>query len=164
VKEELGRMRRQMEHYIGEAQRSIRDLRSPLAQTLDLASALRETGDRVANGSAVQLHCKVSGTPRFTSPRVQHQLLRIAHEAIVNAVRHAKVTHIRMELQYHADSVRLRIADDGCGFEPDNASRRDGDHWGLTIMRERAEHLGGALTVTSAPGRGTTVEAEAPLS
>jgi signal transduction histidine kinase/ligand-binding sensor domain-containing protein len=164
VKEELGRMRRQMEHYIGEAQRSIRDLRSPAALTLDLPAALRDTGENVASGSAVQLQCKVLGTPRYTSPRVQHQLLRIAHEAIVNAVRHAKAAQVRVELQYQADSVTLRIVDDGCGFEPDRAARREGDHWGLTIMRERAEHLGGALTITSAPGRGTTIEAETPLS
>jgi signal transduction histidine kinase len=95
---------------------------------------------------------------------VQHQLLRIAHEAMVNAVRHAYVTQIRIELSYNRDSVRLRVTDDGCGFDPDPMAPPHGDHWGLTIMRERAEHIGGTLTITSAPGRGTTVEAEAPLS
>lgn len=164
VKEELGRMRRQMEDYIGEAQRSIRDLRSPILHTRDLATALRETGESVTSGTAVQLQYKVAGTPQPVSSRVQHQLLRIAHEGIVNAVRHAKVTQVRMELLYNRDSVRVRVADDGCGFEPNQTTQRDSDHWGLTIMRERAEHLGGTLTVTSAPGRGTTVEAEAPLS
>jgi signal transduction histidine kinase/ligand-binding sensor domain-containing protein len=164
VKDDLGRFRRHVEDSIGEAQRSILDLRTPEALTRDLADTLRETAERVTSDVAVQFHYKVSGTPRPCSSRVQHQLSRIAHEAIVNAVRHARATRIRMELLYNRDSVRLRVVDDGCGFEPETAARREGDHWGLTIMRERVEYLGGTLTVTSAPGCGATVEAETSLS
>jgi len=83
-------------------------------------------------------------------------------EAVVNAVRHAQATKIRMELTYERDSVRLRVTDNGHGFNPEAVYAHGESHWGLSIMRERAEQMGGRFTVASAPDRGTSIEIIAP--
>ena len=69
-----------------------------------------------------------------------------------------------MQIAYlDSDRIRLQMRDDGCGFDPEKASRELG-HWGLIIMRERARQLGGELTISSAPGRGTELDIVVPLS
>jgi signal transduction histidine kinase len=66
---------------------------------------------------------------------------------------------VTVTLDYQHGAVRLAIEDDGCGFEPHDVP----GHYGLTGMRERAEHLRGRLTIDSAPGRGTRVETVVPI-
>jgi signal transduction histidine kinase len=94
-------------------------------------------------------------------PDTEHQVLRIAQEAVTNALRHAGAGHVRVALGAAADGrrrrVTLRVVDDGRGFDPDARAVRS-RRLGLTSMHERASSLGGTLTITSAPGRGTTVE------
>ncbi len=58
----------------------------------------------------------------------------------------------------------MKVEDDGCGFEGNGSPVDEDSHYGLTTMRERAEELGGTLTITSGAGRGTSVEAVIPLS
>jgi signal transduction histidine kinase len=88
------------------------------------------------------------------------ELLRIAQEAITNAARHAGASRIHVDLRQEADVVRLRVTDDGRGFDVDAVSA-DSSHYGLTGMRERAGRIGGRLDIRSSSG-GTTVEAIAP--
>jgi len=94
-------------------------------------------------------------------PDTEHQVLRIAQEAVTNALRHAGAGHVRVVLGAAVDGrrhrVTLRVVDDGRGFDPDARAVRS-RRLGLTSMHERAASLGGTLTITSAPGRGTTVE------
>ena len=94
-------------------------------------------------------------------PAVQHQLLRIGQEAIVNAVRHATASRIHMDLAYEDATAVLRVADDGTGFC--DAPSDSQPHYGLTTMRERAEELGGGLHVSTAAGLGTVIEARVPV-
>ena len=83
-------------------------------------------------------------------------MLRIAQEALHNAMRHAGASHITIRLD---DSVALEIADDGSGFDPADPELR-ARHLGLTSMEERARRLGGRLRIDSAAGAGTTVRLE----
>lgn len=162
VKDGLGRIRRQVEHYIGEAQQSIWELRSPRLESADLAGRLRERAEPVLRDAGIAFDFSVSGGVRNIASHVDQQIMRIGMEAVVNAVRHAHARTVRMELIYEGDSVRLRVVDDGHGFNPE-AIRPDGDsHWGLSIMRERAEQVGGRFAVASAPDRGTSIEIVAP--
>jgi signal transduction histidine kinase len=87
-------------------------------------------------------------------------LYGIGREALANVVRHAAARTARVRIELDADTVTLEIADDGCGFDP--TSTRAG-HYGLESMRSRAEEIGGALTISSAAGRGTVVRVEAPV-
>ena len=161
-KQRLARMRQQIEAAIHEARESIWDLRSPALKRSDLASALREVG-RSLCGRELRFELSVAGRP-FSRPfRIEQALLRIASGAISNAVRHAQATRLRLDLCYEPDAITLRVIDDGCGFSPDTTLHIVG-HWGLATMRERAEQLGGRLTIQSRPGRGTTIEVVAPLT
>jgi PAS domain S-box-containing protein len=97
--------------------------------------------------------------PERPSIETEETLYRIAQEALHNVVKHAGAREVRLDVHRDADGVRLRVADDGRGFDP--SSVPDG-HLGLAGMRARAERLGGTLTVTAAPGRGTTIEVVVP--
>ncbi|MGW7410581.1 GAF domain-containing sensor histidine kinase [Streptomyces sp. NPDC054833] len=88
-------------------------------------------------------------------------LLRVAQEALHNALRHSGAQHVDVTLGRRACGAVLRVTDDGSGFEP-KSIRRAGRHLGLVSMRDRAGGVGGSLTVESAPGKGTTIEMEVP--
>jgi signal transduction histidine kinase len=92
-------------------------------------------------------------------PQTRETLLRIAREAVTNAHRHGNARMITVELSNHT-GIRLRIADDGQGF--DVASVDDTRGFGLSTMRARTRALGGMLSVESKPGLGTTVEVALP--
>jgi len=92
-----------------------------------------------------------------------HGLLRIAQEAITNAIRHAHATHIDVGLEYGASSVTLTVHDDGCGFNPANAMAGDLGHFGLRGIRARATKIDGVLQVTSTQeSPGTTIKIVVP--
>lgn len=95
-------------------------------------------------------------------PAAQEEaLLRVSQEALHNALRHSGAEHVGVTLARHGGGTLLRITDDGAGFEP-AATRQAGRHLGLVSMRDRANGVGGRLTVESAPGKGTTIEMEVP--
>ena len=162
AREQLTRVRRQVEAYIREARQSIWDLRSPILETHDLAAALRAFAKQLIGDKPVRFTSVVTGNDGARPPKVDNQVLRIGQEAISNAVRHARARRIHLEMTFGQKSVTLRVEDDGCGFEGDRAAADS--HYGLTTMRERAEELGGTLTVTSAAGQGTSIEAVIPLA
>lgn len=89
------------------------------------------------------------------------QLLRIIQEALANTRKHACAQHVRVGLQVDRSEVELVIEDDGCGFDP---ALLDGNHdtFGLAIMRQRAEEVGAALEIDTAPGHGTRISVKLP--
>ncbi|MFJ7153071.1 GAF domain-containing sensor histidine kinase [Streptomyces sp. NPDC100445] len=95
-------------------------------------------------------------------PAAQEEaLLRVAQEALHNALRHSGAAHVDVSVRRCGRGAVLRVTDDGGGFDP-TAVRRAGRHLGLVSMRDRASGAGGTLTVESAPGKGTTIEMEVP--
>jgi signal transduction histidine kinase len=123
-----------------------------------LDTALRKQAellDRVHDAEVVFVGCPVS---KLTSAR-REALYRIAQEALHNALRHGNPGRVEIDLSERDGQVALQVRDDGVGFEParsEQAARK----LGLSSMRERARSVGGRLTVTSAPGGGTTVRVE----
>jgi signal transduction histidine kinase len=113
--------------------------------------------DRAHSAHVVFDSCGVRALPAAQEEAV----LRVAQEALHNALRHSGATRVDVVLEKRGDRVRLSVTDDGCGFEPGGV-RREGRHLGLVSMRDRASGVGGTLTVESAPGRGTTITMEAP--
>jgi signal transduction histidine kinase len=94
---------------------------------------------------------------------VRALLYRIAQEAIQNARKHAGATQLRVDVATAGDGVSVRIHDDGAGFDPDEASRPEPGHLGMSAMLESAELAGGWVRVASSFGEGTTVECWLPL-
>ncbi|KJK35294.1 diguanylate cyclase [Streptomyces variegatus] len=91
----------------------------------------------------------------------EEALLRVAQEALHNALRHSGADHVDVTLDRRGGGAVLRVTDDGSGFDP-TVVRRAGRHLGLVSMRDRASGAGGTLTVESAPGKGTVIEMEVP--
>jgi len=162
AKARVVKIRERVEEYIREARRSIWSLRSPALETGDLIEALREGAARATSDQPVELEFSVSGVPQRYASDVEHQLMRIGQEAVLNAARHADAHTISMHLDFRPETVALRIADDGRGFDLHHAVEGTTDHYGITTMRERAEQVGGHVTITSEPGHGTVVEAVVP--
>jgi signal transduction histidine kinase len=159
----LSRTRRQLERHIDDAHQAIFELRSPRAQP-DLPSALRALCAPESHPD-VSVTTHITGQPRACSSQVQHQVLRIAGEALVNARRHGHPKRIDVTLDYPAGEaiLRLRVSDDGTGFDVRQALAAPGGHFGLAILRERAQQVRGDLRIDSAPGRGTALELNVPL-
>jgi signal transduction histidine kinase len=133
------------------------ELRPGSLEAEGLATVLRKHVDvlRRVSGQAIEL--RVGELPRLES-RSAAQVLRIAQEALGNALRHAEAQRIRVQLEDGSGRLVLSVADDGRGFDP-GAVR--GQRLGLTSMEERAGELGGSLKITSGAG-GTTVRLEVP--
>jgi signal transduction histidine kinase len=164
LKAQVCRIREQVEHYIREARHSIWNLRSPTLEAIDLSAALLEAGEAATAGGHARFEFVVNGTARWISASVEEQLLRIGQEALSNAVRHGAADVIRIELSYRADSVSLRVSDNGRGFDSEHVAQALESHWGLTSMRERAQQVGARFILLSRPGAGTTIEAIASIS
>ena len=137
------------------------ELRPAELETEGLAAALRKHVDVLRRLHEQEIELAVDGDRRL-SPDVEKGLLRIAQEALGNALRHSGASHVTLALAARDSRVSLRVTDDGHGFDPEEAVTRS-RRLGLTSMRERAEALGGLLAIESAPGGGTTVDVEVKL-
>jgi signal transduction histidine kinase len=145
---------------LAEMRSLIFELRPAALEADGLAAALAKHVDVLRRLHPQEISVELEAERRLPAA-VERALLRIAQEALGNALRHAGAARVEVELGVEDGVARLRVADDGSGFDPDEAaalSRR----LGLVSMRERAEALGGRLEIESAPGRGTTVVAEVP--
>jgi signal transduction histidine kinase len=140
-----------------EVQHAVWDMQSPLLENADLPTALRRVAGDISAGDSPRVVVEVSGIAQPLTSAEEHHLLRIAQEAMTNAVKHGNPRHIWLTLRYQPDSVALTIRDDGKGFMPQMVSA-DGGHFGLHGMQARAQKLRARLTITSQPGAGTTIE------
>jgi signal transduction histidine kinase len=138
-------------------------LRPPALEELGLPATLRRlTRDLEALLPGLAVSLEVTGEVRRLDPAVELNLFRIAQEALRNVERHSAATRVEVALQFTAGAVRLRIRDDGRGFDSAADWARAGS-LGLIGMQERATLLGGELEVESAAGHGTTVRASLPV-
>ncbi len=160
----------------GEERREIAELRDAASEGMEelrrAVSLMRKefqlipaVGDLVAvfgqrHHLKVELECS-GREPSDLDPARQLVLFRIAQEALTNVARHASAEEAEVHLDFHGDSVRLEVRDDGDGFSPQSVPA---GHYGLRNMEERAAKVGGTLKVLSQPGEGTRVVAEVPLS
>ena len=137
------------------------ELRPAELETDGLAPTLRKHADvlRRVYGREIEVSVEVE---RRLPPELERGLLRIAQEALANALKHSGAEHVGVELRTWDSRLRLTVADDGAGFEPEEA-RAKSRRLGLVSMRERAEGLGGRLAIESKPGEGTRVSVEVSL-
>ena len=159
----LDRARQLVRTNLADARRSVFNLRPRALVEGDLPEALARVVRDLTWGRSVGTELKVIGSPRPLPSRIEHNLLRIAQEATTNALQHAAARSIRIELRFDRYQVRVRLSDDGCGFDPDAVLRTQNEHLGLVGMRERAEELEGTLDVRSTPGNGTEVIVDVPV-
>jgi signal transduction histidine kinase len=136
-----------------EVRRVLADLRSPTLDGDGLPAALQTFAAHSAGNSSVRPTVVVRGAPRRLPPETENDLLRIAQEAITNALRHGRASRVDVELSYESAGVDLRVRDDGIGSGAHNA----GERFGIQGMKERATRMNAQFRMTSKPSEGTEV-------
>jgi PAS domain S-box-containing protein len=132
------------------------ELRPPMLDDHGLLAALRWIGGQFSRRAGIPITVQGPGDLARLAPAIEIALYRIMQEALTNVTKHAHASHVTISLTVQPGNLELVVADDGDGFDANAASRRGSAvGWGLITMRERAEAIGGILTIESAPSRGT---------
>lgn len=147
---------------IGRLREVARGLRPPGLEQLGLVAAVRGLLADVEDAHPLRLDFEVTGSQVQLSADAELGAFRIIQEAVTNVIRHASAHVARVELQYHGDSLRIRVRDDGVGFDFGSGAVLGAVQLGLEGMRERAKLLGGHVVISSELGKGTTIEASLP--
>jgi signal transduction histidine kinase len=149
--------RSMVSHCQAEARRIIWDLRETDEVTNILSQALSRALAANPLREGIKTTLEVQGDELPLAPGCVHHLVCIGQEAVSNAVRHAKPSHILILLKYDAEALSLYIHDNGRGFQSSemNGSRRG--HFGIPVMEERARKLGGTLRLQTSAETGTEV-------
>jgi ligand-binding sensor domain-containing protein/signal transduction histidine kinase len=163
AREAMQRLRKHVVNCVRDARRSVWELRSPRLEQRNLAEAIEEMAQETMVALPVLIKVNVTGRVRQSRPDFEQHLLRIAQEAISNAVQHGQADEVLVELNYQGKALSMNVSDNGRGFQAEDTTAKTGDHWGLLNMRERVARMGGQLSVTSVIGQGTVVTAVSPL-
>ncbi len=145
---------------LDESRRIIWDMRPEQLEDASLVESIEGVAARWSVENRVRVETAVTGFPHPLDESVETALLRITQEALHNVKKHAKARDVNITLSYMPDLLALDIADNGKGFN----TSRNGRGFGLKTMRERAEELGGTLTIESELGKGTAVAVSLPIA
>ena len=139
-----------------DARCAIQDLRPAPLEAGNLLDALREEVDRFAATTAIPTSFEVDGGSPLShlTPEMAQEILRIVQESLTNVARHARASHVLLQIAAAGEGVQVVVQDDGLGFDPSEGHKRSG-RFGLVGMQERAQRIGGELRIESAPGQGT---------
>ncbi len=143
-----------------ELQRLIADLRPSHLDDLGLPAAIRWYANSIQAHTGLKIRVTVEGTERTICSDYMTTLFRIFQEALTNVVKHAGASEVRVRLLFEPQVVRLRVEDNGRGFDAALAQKQKS--WGLLGMQERTALLDGEFHLQSAPGKGTVVDVAIP--
>jgi signal transduction histidine kinase len=135
------------------------ELRPTALDDFGLEPALERLVDTFGRRTGLAIELSVTGLERRLGEQLETVLYRVVQEGLTNIAKHAGATRVDIDLQGLDHSVSLSIRDDGRGFEVSGPALG----LGLVSMRERAELVGGSLTVQSTPGEGTTLAVEVAM-
>ncbi len=151
-------------HSMQEARRSLAGLRSEQGPGSGLAAALTQAARQMTELKDVRLQLHLQEFDPGLPADVKYNLVRIAQEAIANALQHAAARHVDVRLDCDAEFLNLVVSDDGRGFDAQDHELSRPGHYGLVGMRERAGQIGAVFRIESAGGRGTRVCVQLPVS
>jgi signal transduction histidine kinase len=144
-----------------DTRRALKSLRADALDDLGLTLAVRSLAETAAERAGLRLEFNAANGIPALPPAVEHSLYRIAQEAVENAVHHAGLKVLRVEMRAGSENLELSICDDGSGFDPDSVDPQD--HLGIRGMRERAQACGGTLEIISRKDEGTTLQVRIPI-
>jgi signal transduction histidine kinase len=160
MRKELERIRDVADRAYEQVRGTLTDLRS--VRSSDLATALLGQARTVGERAGFKVQLTSEGKARALAPHIQQQVEGLCQEALSNVEKHAHARNVNINLSWAEDGLTVHLCDNGRGFKPE-ALQASG-HYGLTIMRERAEELGGSITFASCPATGTQVKLQVPLN
>jgi ligand-binding sensor domain-containing protein/two-component sensor histidine kinase len=155
--------REQIKETIRDARNAIWELRNT-GEEKPLDAALRDLLDRLPHDKGAGMVFERRGPSPAIRTTVQHELVMVIREAVLNALAHAGASRITLRRTVTAAQLLLEVSDDGTGFSLTNLDQKQGRHFGLANMEERVERIGGQFTIDSALGRGTQVRVNLPLT
>jgi signal transduction histidine kinase len=158
--EQVARLGELAQEALGELRGLIFELRPQSLEEEGLAATLRKQVDMLRRVHGREIELRIAGGAKC-APEDEAEVLRVAQEALGNALRHAEAERIELRMEARDGRLVVTVADDGIGFDPAAPGVRS-RRLGLTSMEERARALGGTLAVVSRPGEGTTVTLEVP--
>ena len=163
AKEKLDNAINEAARAITEGRNAVQGLRESTVATSNIDDAIATLGAELAaapgDRPAPAFHVTVEGEPRPLHPILRDDIYKITAEALRNAFRHAEATDVDVEIRYDRQQFRLRVQDNGKGFDAALLPRQAAaGHYGVPGMRERAVLMGGTVTVWSNEGSGTAVE------
>ncbi|MEZ4768276.1 MAG: histidine kinase [Caldilineales bacterium] len=138
----------------------IYQLRPSILEEQGLETALRERLDAVEVRSGIEVELQVVGDGALP-PDVEAELFRAILEGLNNIIKHARARKVQLTVMVLPDCCRVVLSDDGAGFDVTTSTRYGG--YGLRTIQERLQHIGGTIKISSEPGKGTSLEMEAPL-
>jgi signal transduction histidine kinase len=157
AKAQVERLKTLSREALEELRSLIMELRPPALDRDGLCGALRKHVEVLGRLHAVEIELRIDDAVSAGDDERDREVLRIAQEALHNALRHAGAGHVEIRLSSDDGRLALEVRDDGVGFQPDDPELRS-RRLGLTSMEERAGRLGGRLMIHSAPGEGTDVK------
>jgi signal transduction histidine kinase len=134
-------------------------LRPQALEEKQLSEALKDLVKKMTANTTVKAEFASQGEQPKLPPEWEANLLRIGQEVLTNVLRHARASEFNVRLVFDSREIRLDLRDNGCGFDP----QRKHEGFGLQGMRERAEGMGGQLTIQSATGKGTAISIVLPV-
>ncbi|MEE9400030.1 MAG: GAF domain-containing protein [Dehalococcoidales bacterium] len=152
---------------LDEIHRLIYELRPTLLDDLGLVAATRWLAENNLEAAGIEVDFKVTGRETRLPPQVEVTLFRVIQEAVYNIARHAQAKNAIISLHFKKKVIRVRVRDDGRGFNVEEAiSSKDRPRGlGLLGMKERVELINGTLNIRSRPeGSGTEINIEIPLN
>ena len=166
MREALAEMRKVAANAYEEVRQAIFGLRTMVSRGLGLVPTLSEYLHEFSQQAGLEVKLEVRQESDLTqfAPEVEVQLVRIVQEALHNIRKHAGVRSARVRFWREGEDILMSVEDDGVGFDPAAPPADGRRHFGLATMRERAESVGGVLTVGSLGGMGTQVVVRLPLT
>jgi signal transduction histidine kinase len=149
---QLTMLRERLTMVVGEVRRSVQTLRTSIGENDSLGTAIGALARHLSASSGIPIHVTLDESTTRLRPEVESELLRIAQEAMTNAVRHSGCTSITVHCRVSPPTAEIAVGDNGTGL----GSRRDDSH-GLEIMRERAALIDAHLQVGDNHPSGTVV-------
>lgn len=159
----LQRVRAVLGQVDSEIKRIIHDLRPPTLDALGLSAAISRYAERFQVFAGLPCKVQITGQPRRLDPEIEIGLFRVMQEALQNAAAHAQASQTWVHLTFLPSSIQLEVEDNGQGFDLAHILAQPEGHLGIVGMNERAQTLGGSLSIETTPQAGARVVLKIPL-
>jgi signal transduction histidine kinase/ligand-binding sensor domain-containing protein len=164
AKQSLERALRLCKSALEAGRRALNDLRSAPLSAGDLVKSFSELADEFAGDAGTLIDVVVEGRERPLNAMTGNDVMQVGRQAIANALQHAHARKIHVLLSYGERLLQIQVQDNGCGMDEDSLNSPCPGHYGIAGMKERAERLGGSLSIGSVVGEGTEVNLAVPAN
>src|SRR3984893_13022620 len=162
AKQSLSRALRLSKSALDAGRRALNDLRTASLNAADLVKSFSQLASEFKRDAETKIDVIVEGRERPLNPITGYDVLQVGRQAITNALQHAHARKIHVLLSYGEQQLRIRVQDNGRGINEETLNLGRPGHYGIAGMHERAERLGGSISIRSRTGKGTEIDLSVP--